>query len=96
MKLKPLRDEVLIRIAPLPTKVGAIHLPQEHRAFRESDEGTIVAVSERAESNLVPGQRVMFERGNGTRVPLVVDLPGGRKTKLPHLLISEKFITLIL
>lgn len=96
MKLKPLRDEVLIRIAPLPKKIGSVHLPEEHRAFKDSDEGTIVAVSEQAELDLVPGQRVMFERGNGTRVPLVVDLPGGRKAKLPHLLISEKFVTLIL
>lgn len=70
-----LGSKVLVRLDKRRSKLGSIHVPDEHQ--RQPETGTVIAAGPNVPLELVPGACVRFGKWNGTPVSAPEHDPSG-------------------
>lgn len=69
MKVKPLDDRVLLKVAPPEEKTkGGIYLPQT--AQEKTQEGIVVEIGDSESINVKVGDRVIYDKYAGTSIKI--------------------------
>lgn len=58
MKLRPIRDEVYVRVVQEAAVRGGIHVPESY--VKKSRQGVVLAVGPRCQGDVVPGDTVLL------------------------------------